>query len=298
MELSSELIEAVTRLVGIPVEPVQRTARGESGSTYLFHTRDGNLVVKLSPAAMGLLENQRRLVRLVNGLRDRGYPAPQYLGADQVDGVVFTVQRQLPGELLEPAPGAAPESEVFSGLLPQLLDAIELQADAGDLRQPPWPEWLIETVTRGGDGYCLHTTMRAHQDTAVLLARLQHIAARARGKPRDNDVMHFDMNPANILHRHGVLTGVVDWNVTFTGASQGDRGFDIATLLFYSWDLPSTREPLWSKAIQVSGPSWTAVYLCHLALRQVEWTRRHRPGTAEDARFCTIATQVLARCGD
>jgi hypothetical protein len=28
--------------------------------------------------------------------------------------------------------------------------------------------------------------------------------------------------------------GIVDWNVPFPAAMQGDRGFDIATLVFYS----------------------------------------------------------------
>jgi hypothetical protein len=84
------------------------------------------------------------------------------------------------------------------------------------------------------------------------------------------------MNPANILHAGGHLSGVVDWNIPFDGAGQGDRGFDIATLLFYTYDIEQTRDVLWDRALELSGLAWTTVYLCHLSLRQ----RNGRGGTA------------------
>ena len=130
-----------------------------------------------------------------------------------------------------------------------------------------------------------------------MLERLQSIARRnANASIRSDDVVHFDMNPANVLHNGGRLSGVVDWNAPFSGAAQGDRGFDIATLLFYTYDLASTRDLLWRAALATSGMAWTAVYLCHLCLRQVEWSRRHRPGGDEEARFMRIARAVLNDC--
>jgi len=36
------------------------------------------------------------------------------------------------------------------------------------------------------------------------------------------------------MRRDGTITGIVDWNVPFPAAMQGDRGFDIARLAFYS----------------------------------------------------------------
>ena len=65
---------------------------------------------------------------------------------------MFTAQRRMPGETLEPGPGKAPEERLFGGLVPDLLGAIELQAGAGDLDRPPWPAWLIATIEVGGDG--------------------------------------------------------------------------------------------------------------------------------------------------
>jgi hypothetical protein len=52
----------------------------------------------------------------------------------------------------------------------------------------------------------------------------------------------------------------------------------------------------WQRALQLSGLAWTTVYLCHLSLRQVEWSRRHAPGSPGDARFTAIAEAVLDDC--
>jgi aminoglycoside phosphotransferase (APT) family kinase protein len=273
------------------------TIQGESRSTYLVTSGSGDLIVKLVPESADALDNQRRLLRLVGTLRKRAYPAPEYLGAERTGGVVFTAQRRMPGETLEPGPGKPPEERLFARLLPELLAAIELQTDLGDLDRPPWPSWLITTIEVGGDGYCLHDTMRRSADTALLLERVQSIARRnVDASVRGDDVVHFDMNPANVLHSGGRLSGIVDWNVPFAGAAQGDRGFDVATLLFYTYDLASTREHLWQAALAISGISWTAVYLCHLCLRQVEWSRRHSPASAAEARFMRIAWAVLDDC--
>ncbi len=291
------LLDAVARFAGANcVQVMDEVLPGESGSAFVVASGDDQLVVKLVPAGRNALDNQRRLIRLVSGLRRRGYPAPEYVGAGESGGTVFTVQRRLPGQGLH-RPGLPPEPGLFAAVLPGLLAAIELQCDAGDLARPPWPAWLTGTIEAGGDGYCLHATMRQAGDTAALLDRLQALGRRnQRGEPRTGDIVHFDLNPANILQVGGQLSGVVDWNIPFGGAGQGDRGFDIATLLFYSYDIEQTRQALWDRALKLSGAAWTTVYLCHLCLRQVEWSRRHTPGSADDTRFTAIAQAVLDDC--
>jgi aminoglycoside phosphotransferase (APT) family kinase protein len=295
--VSDEVLAAASRLVGSGVELVGATPGGESRSAFLLRSGGSDLVLKLMADRPGALDDQVRLVGLVDRLRRRGYPAPEHLGAGRADGTVFTLQRHVPGRTLEPAPGRVPDPAVLADVLPAVLDAVELQRDAGDLARPPWPGWLLETIETGGEGYCLQETMRQRADTSALLRRLVELARRnATGTPRTTDVLHFDLNPANILHRAGRLTGVVDWTVPFAGAAQGDRGFDVATLLFYTYDLGATRDLLWRRAADISGVRWVVVYLCHLVLRQVEWTIRHRPGSAEESRFLAIAEQVLDDC--
>jgi Ser/Thr protein kinase RdoA (MazF antagonist) len=293
-----QLLDAVARVAGVDrVVVMDETLGGESRSTFAVAAGDDELVVKLVPGAQRALDNQRRLVRLVGDLRRRGYPAPEYVGVGESGGTIFTVQWRLPGRPLHRAPGMPPAPELFASVLPSLLAAIDLQRDAGDLADPPWPAWLLDTIETGGDGYCLHATMRQAPRTAALLRRLQTLARRNRqDEVRTLDIVHFDMNPANILQAGGHLSGVVDWNIPFDGAGQGDRGFDVATLLFYTYDIERTREVLWERALELSGLAWTTVYLCHLSLRQVEWSRRHSPDRADDARFMAIAEAVLENC--
>jgi len=293
-----QLLDAVARLAGVDhVLVMDETLHGESRSTFAVAAGDDEFIVKLVPGAQRTIDNQRRLVRLVRDLRRRGYPAPEYIGVGESGGTIFTLQRRLPGQTLHRGPGMPPALELFAAVLPGLLAAIELQRDAGDLARPPWPAWLLRTIETGGDGYCLHATMRQAPRTATLLGRLQKLARRNRqGEARTRDAVHFDMNPANILHAGGRLSGVVDWNIPFDGAGQGDRGFDVATLLFYTYDIEQTREALWERALELSGLAWTTVYLCHLSLRQVEWSRRHSPGSADDTRFMAIAEAVLHDC--
>ena len=292
------LLDEVAQLAGVDrVWVTDEKLQGESHSTFAVAAGSKEFVVKLVPAAGRAIDNQLRLVRIVRDLRQRGFPAPEYVGVGESSGTIFTLQRRLPGQPLHRGAGAQPAPGLFAAVLPRLLAAIELQRDAGDLARPPWPAWLLDTIEAGGNGYCLHATMRQAPRTAALLSRLQSMARRNRwDKARTRDVVHFDMNPANILHAGGRLSGVVDWNIPFDGAGQGDRGFDVATLLFYTYDIEQTREVLWERALELSGLAWTTVYLCHLSLRQVEWSRRHAPGSADDARFTAIAEAVLDDC--
>jgi hypothetical protein len=295
MGLDAAVRRAATEAVGSEVRIVGPTARGESRSTLDAVVGDVEVVLKVLASGPGVVENQRRLIRLVHRLRERGYPAPEYLGIGTADRVVVTAQRRVPGDTLEPGPGRPVDAGVLASTLPAILDAVELQADAGDLSRPPWPARLLDTITSGGEGYCLHSTMRGRPDTSMILDLVIHIGSHhPQDDARATDIVHFDLTPANVLHRDGQLAGIIDWNMPFDGAGQGDRGFDVATLLFYSYENEATRGPLWDRAVAISGPRWTAVYLAHLVVRQVEWTVRHRPGGEEERRFLAISEQVLA----
>ena len=77
-------------------------------------------------------------------------------------------------------PEARPPPGEGSEMLPDLLAAIELDRDAGGLAQLPWPGRLADTIEVGGQGCCLHATMRR--------ARRQSLARyRSAQRPRRQD---------------------------------------------------------------------------------------------------------------
>jgi aminoglycoside phosphotransferase (APT) family kinase protein len=155
---------------------------------------------------------------------------------------------------------------------------------------------LLATLDHGGDGYCLHATMLSRPDTAAMLNDIKRIAAlghSARATAVSTDIVHFDFSYANILALGSSVTAVIDWNVPFAGASQGDRGFDVATLLFYAYDRDAARQLLWPALLERTTEPWAAIFLAHLALRQVEWVVRFYPGSEEERRFLAIGGAVL-----
>src|SRR5258708_28053480 len=94
-----------------------------------------------------------------------------------------------------------PAPELFAAVLRSLLAAIELQRDAGDLAQPPWPAWLLDTIETGGDGYCVHATNRAAPPTPAPPPPLPPLAPRHpsdEAPTRDGGAIHTD--PPTIHH--------------------------------------------------------------------------------------------------
>lgn len=161
-------------------------------------------------------------------LRAVGYPTPSYriVGFAPTLGVSYSVQEALAGTPL----GARLDGTV----LDRLLGLNELQRGQAGAGSRDWPGQLIETVLRGGAGFCLLEPLRAYSPTtAGLLAALQRLVAGHVGEraPTD-DVVPFDFQGANILVERGRVSGVVDWE----GTVAGDVAFDLATLFFLSDD--------------------------------------------------------------
>lgn len=280
---------------GVRLQPAGRFAAGETRSAHLVTDEGGrHWVMKWAPAAPEASENLERLVALVDRLRDEGYPAPQHLAIGQVDDWAYWIQERMPGEPVHSSPRSMPDDTLLATLARQLVDLADLHADAGDLAEPPWPDWLVRTLTDGGVGYCLHETMRQSPVTARMLERITAIADSCKDAPvRRRDICHFDFTYANALTDGHRITGVIDWNVPFRGALQGDHAFDIATLLFYAYDRPPIRDDLWRVLLDRADPAASALYLAHLTLRQAEWVVRFYPGSYEHRRFLAIGRRVL-----
>lgn len=162
---------------------------------------------------------------------------------------------------------------VTPALLPELFALNEMQVGRALPEGDDFHQEVLSAVLQGGDGYCLHAPLQQHsQDTADLLRALQTLVAANQDAPhRANDIVHGDFAHANILLQDERISGVVDW----TGSYAGDCSYDLATLLFYSYESVEARERLWQYALTRASLGLLGIYLAHLILREVDWSLRH-----------------------
>jgi hypothetical protein len=268
------------------------TSAGESRGAFWATDRAGTVsLLKILPgAAPDAVGHLRALDAVLARLRGRGYPAPRFRAIGHVRGLVFWVQQRLSGSVVDRGQGK-PDGAVVSGLLPELIRLNDAQAGLG-AGASGWPRLLIRTLTAGGDGYCLHSTLRDRPDTRELLGVLRGIGDRCGPAiPEGEDFVHYDFTLANLLSDGGAITGVIDINPPVLA---GDRAFDLATLLFYCYDLDEIRGQLRTRLLDLAGDRAARAYLAHMVLRQVEWSLRHYPAAAATRRHLSLARLVIA----
>jgi aminoglycoside phosphotransferase (APT) family kinase protein len=137
--------------------------------------------------------------------------------------------------------------------------------------------WLTNSLLEGCEGYCVHEPLRTHSDqTRALLDRIHVIGARTAGRIEPSTgVVHRDFHHRNVLWQGDEVAAVIDWE----GAGAGDPAFDLVTLAFglsVSTGPPRARELPWGAAERSCSPELLQAYAAHMALRQVDWSIRHR----------------------
>jgi thiamine kinase-like enzyme len=260
---------------------LQRFSAGEQGAYLVADLHGRRSVLKWRPGTESL--DQLRFARTATTqLRLQHYPAPTYHTIGTELGGVYWLQTVLPGQ---------PMLQLQPPFLSSLLALHDLHREHASATSPEvWPEEVIRTVLVGGDGYCLHQSLRDHSAaTRELLHALQALVTTYRSAiPPRHDLVHFDFQPANVLVEGETITGVVDWD----GVRVGDAAFDLATLLFYAYDEQPMRAALWERGLALTTPGAFAVYLAHLILRQVDWSLRLH-GTPVAARYIARGQQIL-----
>lgn len=149
-------------------------------------------------------------------LRARGYPAPETLAHGEALGGYGVVQRWVAG---------APVERLAGGVLLQVLDAIELQADATEVHADDH-RWVSDVVRRDRAGWW--SIARASGSEALRLCEQleEWVSAAAPPQPR-RDYVHLDLNVGNCIADGGQLAGIID----FETMGIGDRTADVAGLL-------------------------------------------------------------------
>jgi thiamine kinase-like enzyme len=183
-----------------------------------------------------------------------------------------------------------PNQRLNAATVQELIAINRLQTGLGGDLPPEWPARVIDGVLKGFEGYCVIDTLRHYSaDSAWMLETLQELVVRHSGEIFvTRDIVHWDFNPGNVLCAGNRITGVVDWD----GACAGDRGFDLSTYLFSSFDDREVRDLLWRETLDCSGHGALAVYLAHMIVRQVDWSIRHHDSAAV-ARWMITANEIL-----
>jgi Ser/Thr protein kinase RdoA (MazF antagonist) len=268
------------------LEIVGPLAGGEVGATEVRDQDGRRLVLKQWPGGDEEGAALQAGIELVETLRGAGYPAPRYLVADSFDGQLTAVQTWVEGGQREDLTEAMVER-----LIALALRHGEVQAPASDT----FGAWLTGSLLEGCDGYCLHEPLRTRStETRALLDRIRAAGARTAGNLEPaTGVVHRDFHHRNVLWQGDEVAAVIDWE----GAGVGDPAFDLVTLAFgltVSTGPPPARELPW-RAIEPSRPAEVLqAYAAHMALRQVDWSIRHR--TPEDVEhWLRVGSDALDR---
>lgn len=273
------------RLRELGFELGTRAQAGVSDETWYATAPDGSPVVLKWFADDTVADRYATLLPVLDELRSRGVPVPQYTHVLVLDGCTLSAQRVLPGAAVH---------ELSPRMVEQALECVAAQAGLACRLRPPdglaWGESVVHTLTVGVDGWAMHEPLATGGPrSAALLERVRAIGAET--DPAwfpTGGLVHLDLHADNLLFRDdGTLSGIIDWD----GACGGDHRFDLVT---FAYDLDGFGRPVWD-LLDTAGiePQVLRAYLAHLALRWTSWQMRHN--TADVPRQLDRAERVLDR---
>jgi Phosphotransferase enzyme family len=287
---TAQALTVVNRAHGRGFTCVRRLTTGEASQAVVVADASGSrMVFKWWPESSEGSECPAWLTAVVSQverLRERGYPAPAYLLFGLAADVGFAVQQMLPGQ---------PITRLRHAHVEALIGLNDLQSGAGSAEQG-WSDFLVSTLLRGADGYCLHEPLRSHSDeTARVLDRVVQIGGDSQGLTfPSGDAVHLDFHHLNLLGQANWITGVVDWE----GTRSGDCFFDLVTLFYQSQEArldQAGQYSLWDHLIAHRPRPVLRAYLAHMALRMVSWSILHHPDETTD-RWLARSIECLDRC--
>ncbi len=284
--LPEELLQHINTMHSTTFKLIERYSNGEQGAFAITDKRGMQCVLKWHPG-MRNLDWMLKAKAVTDVLRSVGYPASHFLYIGRTLEGIYSVQVALPGTPIYP---------LTIALIPCLLALNELQGDRALPVQQNWHDEVVRTVLVGGEGYCLHPSLQQHShETAYLLEELKRLVSVYQHEShRTKDIVHSDFQSSNILVHNNQVSGIIDWDAPYAG----DRMFDIATLLFYSYDDLDIRALLWRYALAYASLNLLSIYFAHLILRQVDWSLRyHDEATSERyiVRSYALLTEIAQR---
>jgi hypothetical protein len=283
---AARAVELLREATGDQYVLVRRLSGGETGAhEVLCAPRDERLVLKweVRPESQAL---RREAVGLADVLRTRaGWPVPRQRTVD-ADGCLLVLQDFMPGD---------PAAVLNASVVDELLELHGARLGSGGGRSPrPWAERLIETLVRGGTGYCRHDSLRRYDErTAALVREVEAFGMTLNPADFDGgDVVHWDLHPGNILVEDGAVSAVIDTDF----CAVGDAAFDLVALALSgaaSACDPALRARLFDLALEPLHPVRRTAYLGHLFVRYLDWPIRR--GAADEVE---LWLSEVERCRD
>ncbi len=261
-------------------------AHGEVGANLVIDGAGVRAVAKWEwPVDDHALPAHEAWLPLVERLRDRGARLPAYLHVVGIAGGLLVMQEFLPGTTSD---------RVGDGLIEDLIAHNALQAGVA-AGGSGWQDYMRASLLTGCRGYCEHASLRERDEiTGALLAQVRAAGAALDDVAlREDDAVHVDFHHLNVLAEDGRLSGVVDCE----GYRSGDRVFDLVTLAFglaVADCSAAAEERLWALVEDGCHPVAARAYVAHMALRQVDWSIRHRTGDDVEV-WLARSEQILAR---
>jgi hypothetical protein len=279
-KLPAEILDDVASVVGAEVTRLRRLTGGVNGGAMRVQLAGGaNAVLKAVPLAHpNHLDETLRAQRVVEHMRRRGYPTPAWLGV----GATATHVWQLMDFV-----DAAPAPALTPSLVEQLMEIIELQAGQASEPYDHWSyAWRVATgqelTVAGLDVNESPEQSRLRQsiarlseyssEVAALVERLRLVCAGVPPPPEAPDMVHTDLNPSNVLVRHGAVVAVVD----IGNAGSGTRATDLINLVWLSFQDPldAVRRQLWTRILVLVGWEGAAVLAATQILHMLEFPIR------------------------
>jgi Ser/Thr protein kinase RdoA (MazF antagonist) len=284
----AEALDGLAEDGGPSLHATGRLTGGEVGATAVVDSGGGRYVAKLLPGdrADGAALADR--LALLEGLRSGGYPVPRYLAAGWYGGHVLAVQEWA---------GGSQRHDLDRAMVEELVGLALRHDEAAGEDAGAFGAWLVGSLRSGCDGYCLHAPLERYDArTRRLLARVREIGAHLDpGDVPAGGIVHRDFHHRNALWEAGRVSAIVDWE----GCGTGDPAFDLVTLAFglnAARTTADARDLPWPAAAG-SPPEALHAYAAHMALRQVDWSIRHR-GRADVDRWLAFSERTLDALDD
>ena len=272
-ELPVVVLDDVTGVVGAEITVLGRLPGGANGGAFRVQVGDGaSAVLKAAPwAHPGHLDETWRARRVVEHVREQGYPTPAWLGVGATDTHVWHLM-----ELVD----AAPAQELTATLLEELMEIVELQAGQAC---EPYDHWAYawRLATGREHGHDLAPTLSAavaglpdySPAVSSLVERLRLRCADVPAPREAPDMCHTDLNPGNVLVRGGAVVALVDLG----NAGSGTRATDLVNLVWQAFEDPldDLRQRLWDRILVLVGWDAATVLAATQVLVSLEVPVRH-----------------------